>query len=517
MNKTIASRILGPIGGLFLASAVLIVLFLGGANKAFLIVNLVLGIACITGSLLLSERGGVKRFFTGRAAYFGFFTGISALAVLLTLGVVNFVAHKKPQTWDLTKNKLFTLSEDTVKTLASLKTEVKAIAFYRQDDPVYRQLGDLLKRYADHSPHFKYEFIDPYKSPELVKRYNITEAGSRLVLTTGDGKAEAMVKELEEQGITNGLVKVTREGTRKIYFTEGHGEPDPRDGSQKGYGAAVKALETEGFQVATLSLLTEAEVPADATVVLVVAPRKAFLQPEVEALTKFAAAGGKLGIFVEPEVESGLDSLLKEWGVEADDNMVVDPNPIARLFGGTPITPVIQQYAQHDITKGLPAVAIPTARSLVALQGAKSTPLALALSGQTSWGETNIKSLYASGAKPDEGEKRGPMPVAMLITRSTAGEQAKRSDEARVMVFGDGEFFSNQYGHILGNMDLFLNSANWLAAQEDRITIRPKSRESSRLFLTDAQASGLKYSTLIAFPVALLGLGLAVWQVRRSK
>ena len=46
----------------------------------------------------------------------------------------------------------------------------------------------------------------------------------------------------------------------------------------------MKELEGEGFEVATLSLLAKPEVPTDATLVAVAGARKAFLQPEVEAL-----------------------------------------------------------------------------------------------------------------------------------------------------------------------------------------------------------------------------------------
>jgi ABC-type uncharacterized transport system involved in gliding motility auxiliary subunit len=62
-----------------------------------------------------------------------------------------------------------------------------------------------------------------------------------------------------------------------------------------------------------------------------------------------------------------------------------------------------------------------------------------------------------------------------------------------------------------------MNAIGWLAEQEDRITIRPKSREASQVFLTEAQATALKLFSVDVLPVALLGIGLAVWTVRRSR
>jgi ABC-type uncharacterized transport system involved in gliding motility auxiliary subunit len=518
MKKTIASRVLGVLGLVLLVSTVVTVLF---GNTQLVAAKAGLGLAAIAAGFALGESGGVKRFFTGRAAHFGFFTVVSALLVAGVLAMGNWVAYKKPKSWDLTKNKIFTLSEDTLKTLAALKSDVRALAFYGQADPAYGEAQDLLRRYADRSPHFKYQLVDPYKSPELVRKYAITEGGPRLVLLTGPGlETDAgKAKEPTEQALTNALVKATRSGSRRIYFTEGHGEPAPRDESPRGPSTAAKSLESEGFQVEPLSLLEKGEVPADAAAVLVVSPRKAFLDPEVQALKRYAAKGGHLGLFLEPEVNAGLDGFLKDWGIEVDEDMVVDPSPVSRLFGGSPVTPIVKPSAGHEITRELAqtGVALPTVRSLSALAGAPLTPRPLALTGPSAWGETDIKSLYGSGAQRNEGEKGGPLPVAMSAQKSTAAEKDKVSDEARLVVVGDGEFFSNQYQQLLGNLDFFLNTASWLAQQEDRITIRPKSRDATRLFLTESQASALKFLTIDVLPVALLGLGLAVWLVRRSK
>jgi ABC-type uncharacterized transport system involved in gliding motility auxiliary subunit len=520
MRHAIASRVLGWLGGLLLASTAVTLLFSlelssGGrlTTAGVLVVSkAVLGLAAVAAGFALGEPGGVKRFFTGRAAHFGFFTAISALLVVLLLTVANWAAWKRPRAWDLTKNRIYTLSEDTQKTLAGLRDDVEAVAFYGQAEGSYAEAQELLRRYADRSPHFKYRMVDPWRSPEEVKRFAITDGGPRIVLRRGG--AEARAREPSEQALTSALVQVTRSGKRKVYFTEGHGEPAPRDAGKAGYAAAVKALENEGYQVGTVSLLDKAEVPADASAVLVAAPRKAFLEPEVKALRDYAARGGRLGLYLEPEVNAGLDALLQDFGVEADEDMVVDPNPVSRLFGGTAVTPVVRPSAAHPITKDLAqtGVLLSTARSLVALRDAKSTPSPIALTGDTAWGETDVKSLYGKGARRDEGEKGGPLPVAMAAERTFPGGKA-----ARAVVVGDGDFFANGYQDLLGNLDFFMNGVNWLAEQEDRLTIRPRAREASRLFLSEAQATALKVVTIDLVPLALLGLGLAVWLVRRSR
>ena len=102
--------------------------------------------------------------------------------------------------------------------------------------------------------------------------------------------------------------------------------------------------------------------------------------------------------------------------------------------------------------------------------------------------------------------------MARAAERTFQGDRA-----ARAVVVGDAEFFANGYRDLLGNLDFFMNGVGWLCEQADRITIRPRAREASRLFLSEAQVTALKIVTIDLVPLALLGLGLGVWLVRRSR
>jgi len=513
MQRNVVSRVVGALGLVLLVSTV-VTLFFG--NPSFVVGKLVLGVAGVAAGFALGESGGLRRFFTGRALHFGGLTAVSAVAVVALLGIANWTAYKRPKSWDLTRNRIFTLQDDTVKTLRGLKGDVKAIAVYRLDEDGYAQAEGLLRRYAAISPRFTYEMVDPYKSPEKARTYGIVSGGPRVTLVAGEQKAPASAA--DEQGITNALVKVTRQGSRKVYFTQGHGEPDPQSTDPRGYAQIAKGLSAEGYEVATLSLLEKAAVPDDASVVVVAGARSGFLDAERKALADYASKGGHLGVFLEPEWDAGLDPLLKEYGIQADDDVVVDPSPAAQLLG-SPVSPIAMPSGAHAISRDLAdtALVLPTARSLVALSGSSVVPTPLALTGREAWGETDVKGLFERGeARRGQGKKVGPLPLAMAAEKPVTGE-GRRSDHARLVVAGDGDFFSNKYLQLAGNRDFAMNAVGWLAEQEDRITIRPKSREASLVTLTDAQASALKFLSVDVLPVALLGLGLAVWTVRRSR
>jgi ABC-type uncharacterized transport system involved in gliding motility auxiliary subunit len=84
------------------------------------------------------------------------------------------------------------------------------------------------------------------------------------------------------------------------------------------------------------------------------------------------------------------------------------------------------------------------------------------------------------------------------------------------VVVGDADFASNGYQQLLGNLDLFVSAASWLAERDDRLTIPSRVREASRLSLTEAQVTTLKFVAVDVIPLLLLVTGLAVWLGRRS-
>jgi ABC-type uncharacterized transport system involved in gliding motility auxiliary subunit len=511
VSRPLLARILLAAGLVLLASA-LVTLLLGDARM--LAGKLVLGLVVLAVGALLSGRAGLSRLASARGTHFAVVTTVSALLLAAALGVATWMAHRRPLALDVTRQRIHTLSPDTAGTLASLPGDVEVLAFFRPDDAGFAPAQEILRRYAERSPRFRWRMVDPYSSPELVRRHGISDTGPRVVVALGPETAR--LRDLSEETLTNALVQVSHPGQRRVYFTQGHGEASPSDASRTGWSLAARALEKENLAVAPLSLLSAGEVPADAAAVLVVGARKPFLDPEVAALRAFAARGGHLGIFLEPELEPGLDPLLSDLGVEAGNDMVVDPNPLSRLAGATPVMPVLRPSTAHPVSEPLAEVGVvfPTARSLVALRGAPARAVPLALTSESAWAENDIRSIFSGTARLDEGEKVGPIPLALAVHWPVQGPPRR---ELRAVVAGDADFFSNGYLHLLGNRDLFLSMVSWLAERDDRLVIRPRSRESSRLTLTEAQVGTLKFLAIDVVPVFLLLAGLAVWLSRRER
>jgi ABC-type uncharacterized transport system involved in gliding motility auxiliary subunit len=87
--------------------------------------------------------------------------------------------------------------------------------------------------------------------------------------------------------------------------------------------------------------------------------------------------------------------------------------------------------------------------------------------------------------------------------------------KSRIAVIGDADFATNSFFHILGNGTLFLNTVNYLAAQENLIGLEPRTYDLPRVDLTNRQMKGTFFLSIILIPALMAVVGIAVWWRRR--
>jgi ABC-type uncharacterized transport system involved in gliding motility auxiliary subunit len=80
---------------------------------------------------------------------------------------------------------------------------------------------------------------------------------------------------------------------------------------------------------------------------------------------------------------------------------------------------------------------------------------------------------------------------------------------------GNSSFADNAYFKMQRNGDLFLNTVNWLALDENLISIRPKSPTNRRLTFTAAQQTLFYWFSLVFLPGIVIVTGGVLWWKRR--
>ncbi|HEY2433806.1 MAG TPA: Gldg family protein [Vicinamibacterales bacterium] len=518
-------RIFGLLGwlGVALVFAAVAIRFLKPEWQQYYNALAIAGLVC-TLLYILSQWREIGQSFSGRQTRYGSLAAASVIIVVAILAAINYLSTRHNRRWDLTGSKQFSLSDQTKKVLADLKSPVHVQVFARSDD--FQRYRDRLDQYTYQSKQLSVEYIDPEKRPGVAQQLGVTTLGT--VVFEYQSRNEKSTSD-SEQDLTNALVKVITGRTPKVYFTSGHGEKEAGNTDRLGYSSITGALSSNNFKVDKLVLAQQNGVPDDADVVVIAGPQTDFLTGEIDALKKYLAKGGKLLVMVDPIVKENepqpaqLEGLLKDWDIAAGHDIVVDASGMGRLIGADASIPVAASYPSHPITEKFNLLtAYPLARSMTPIEGGVNghTAQRLVETSRQSWGETDLKSVL--GGKPEldpAKDKAGPVAIASAVSGAAAGAAADangdKKAETRLVAFGDSDFPANGFLGVQGNRDLFLNTVNWLAQQENLIAIRPRDPEDRRITLTADQQRRIFYLTVLIVPGLVLLAGVQTWWRRR--
>jgi ABC-type uncharacterized transport system involved in gliding motility auxiliary subunit len=461
------------------------------------------GLVLLLGAIIL-RPDVIRTVLAGRPVKYASNALVMTLAFVGIVALVNFLAAKHNREYDLTENRQFTFSEQTINILRKLDQPVQVIGFFQSGDPRQDLAEDYLARSSHYTNFLTYEFHDPNVKPKLAKSYDLTNFG--LVFVSGNSSFE--VHNVTEEAITSGLIRVTSQQEKRVYFVTGHGEPDLMDTTPDGYSELRAALEREHYLVETINLTAAPPdlSPAVATLILAGAEHD-LLEPEVTFIESWLARGGKVMILINPLDPVPGWALLKDYGFKVGNDLVADLEN--HLVGLAPTSPLIVQYPFHEITHGLNGLLtfFPLARSLTLLseveKGIQTAPILT--TGPQSWAETDLKAPELEFNQ--EVDLSGPIHIGAVAENPQSG--------MRLVVFGSADFVSNKVIGEVANRDLIMNAVNWLTEEEDLISIRPKEQPNYRLFLTPMQHTLTILTTLLVIPLGIVAAGVVVWWRRR--
>jgi ABC-type uncharacterized transport system involved in gliding motility auxiliary subunit len=483
------------------------------------------GLVCVL-LYILSQWREIVRDFSGRQARFGSLAIASILVVLGILVAINYLSNRHNKRWDLTAASQWTLSDQTKKVLQGLNKPVRVTVFARTED--FDRFRQRLDEYTYQSKQLQVEYIDPEKRPSMAERLKENALGT--VVLEYEGRVQRVTSEAE-QDLTNGLIKVVQGKEPKVFFVQGHGERDINGSDGNGYGGINQELKSDNFATESLVLLQQ-DIPADAAVVVIAGPKSDLLEPEVNKLKAFLTKGGKLMVLIDPPQRAdapppnNLLAFLKDWSVDVGTNAVLDP--MSQLRGTQADVPVAANYPYHQITNTFRMLtAYPYARSVKPVEGAPNgrTATTIIQSGVNSWAESDLKTLTTRGeARPefDKGDIKGPVslavavsaPVANATPAATDGQDANKP-ETRLVVVGDSDFAANAVAGMGGNRDMFLNMVNWLAQQENLISVRPRNPADRRITMTGGQDRMIFWFAMVILPGLIFVAGIQAWWRRR--
>ena len=237
---------------------------------------------------------------------------------------------------------------------------------------------------------------------------------------------------------------------------------------------------------------------------------------EMDALERYLKNKGRLFIMLDARSQSGLETFLRHWGVQADDDLAMSK---AGVLLGTEllnVNAVGTDYAPHPITAKLADTntEFPYARSIRRVQqpegGTADQPRVTGLvkTGAEYWGETNPDTEHA-GFNPAT-DIAGPLPLAVAVETSKPQGVDVDIGVTRMVVVGTSRFVDNS-DLAGGNLDFFMNSLNWLLQREQSVAVSPKTPEEFRLDMSPNQQMTVYILVMGGMPLAVAIIGLMVW------
>ena len=437
---------------------------------------------------------------------------------------------------DLTTDKIYSISESTKTKLENLEKDV-TIQLINMNDYVYLQ--DFANKYTQLNEHIKVERIDDLSSrPDIMNKYSLESTDILIIVKSGDKETVLSTGDLytydyttyeqidvTEEAITNAIIEVTIEDKPNVYFLEGHNYY-----TDSYFQLLKQDIKSESNEVNTVNILTKGSVPEDCDCLVITTLKEDLTEVEADKIIEYSNNGGKILLLSDANILGvempNFDRVLELYGFKISDGIIIEQDENKMIYN-SPEFIISSIEANSIITKNIKMnvniCLIDTGRiefeDEETLDGKGITYTKLATVSDSAFLRKNLE--ISTYNKTNQDEAAGGSTVAALVTRKI--DENKNSE---MIVFSNAIFATNQtvslnnnysmYANKLyNNDDVVINSVSYLTKRSDTITIR-KDYDSVTYNVTQVQHNIIT-AIIFLVPVAIIIVGIVVWQIRRRK
>lgn len=467
---------------------------------------------------------------------------VGVIAIVIALNIIlSLVGQRVNLVVDLTKDKEFKLSEETVEFLKGIDQDIEITVLnseigFKEAHEYYNQAHLLITQFPQVNAKIKIKYVDMDRDPTFATRYTDLDLEHNGILISADKNNKALTFEdlfsigytqdfrsyisgsNVEQAIASGIYAVTSE-LPLVTILQGHDEMST--------AGLEELLVRNNFEVKTINIATE-EIDKNSSVVVIPTPKKDYTAEELEKLDAYFKDRSReqrnlVAIFGygQPDLPN-LQTYLKEWGIEVRSEFIYETNDMYAInntlgFGFIP------RYTENVFAKDLAsrnrACAVLFSRALNTLYDNEAGPYGQKTERlMITTDSARLTTTLDEDWRPSDKDEKGQFVSAAKSIRELVHENKAYKNAA--VVLGSKEFFGDELLENTGfaNYEYALNMFNELSQRESPITIKPKkiSIEQMPPTLTAAHIKiiGL-YMFTILLPLCVLGFGLVVWLRRR--
>jgi hypothetical protein len=493
--------------------------------------------------------------------------GVGALSVLQTalLAVIivaaNYLSANHHARLDLSRAIDYSLSPATTryvksKAVRGREKPVKWIMACRRTSPFYERSRAFAEEYERLSKgKIELEVVDPLRSPDRVQEITaaygmslvrdliiidaraddspaITEDANRVktlnphvrlvvaedmaVYATVEGKRKITGYQGEDI-LTASLVGAIEGKARKMALLADKSRLEAREGP-----SSRKSLEDllrfQNVALEELQLSNIEAIPDDVSGILLAAPKYDLTDAELAVLENYwSRPRSAILVLADPAgVPPKLRSFLRSNGITPRNDRVIarEKNTLVTAARGvfTKGVRFTRDLAGHSTEFGGASSSLEVREGAEDLLNRRIQPMGLIQVPAGFWGETKFGK---GGEVFDEMEDHGsPMFLAASVTRGAESDDRFAADSSRMIVISNTDFLDPAH-HRAENLDFLASSVNWMIGREQLAGIGPRSLDTYKLPLLDAQVSFINRINLFFLPAFLLLIGAFVWASRR--
>jgi hypothetical protein len=479
--------------------------------------------------------------------------GVAAGALLLlNLNVAGARWYKR---WDLTTDKLYTLSEPTRELLHGLTRPIDVSVLLSKTDPLELSVRHMLDAYGAETAQLKVHYVDPDRSPAqflaVQQKYQILAGKADdgrvitdavIVIADGDKHWFLTSDELVhldedsgrsrpalEQALSSALDNVRRTEKAKVCFTTGHREPTVDDAGPQGLSELKQRLLKNNYDVESVDASAPNTSYGACATLIVPTPELEFSSEQATRLRDYVKAGGNALLLLAPTLSdspglrgTGLDPLLELCGITLGRDVVLERDQGARLPQGdgeifwAKLEPhAITRGVLHEDDKLSSRVLVVQSRSLVSASGAgvllRSSEQALSLRDPRDLAQPGGVEAVLAQAKPQS--------YGLAAATELPKTNAQAPHGPRLFVTGASNLAWNrnfQDPSLYGNRRLIENAVSWAAARPSMLSVPEKPEREVGLSLSEESLGEVMRYVLFYMPLSS-GLIAAFVLLRRRQ
>lgn len=456
-------------------------------------------------------------------------------AIILVNVLVGFATDKYGLKFDMTSEKRFELSDETIDVLKNLDESVNLYVFMTEDNfraQTYgNEMAEILDRYQVYSDgKVQVHYVDPVRNPGFVKKYEdiVKISNGSIVVEKGekhrafslsdlyywyDSSQSSAVGVSIERKLTTAIVYMNIENPPKAVVLTGH--------SEIGASTIANQLYEANYTVSTLSLLEGgAEIPDDVSLVVLSCPTTDYTEEEILKLEKYLNSYRSF-IYVTgadaPKL-TNLELLFREWGVEFEDALVCDAD-----YRYSDYTNVYAWTSSTDapLTAGFAAskyVVAPRSKVMRQLwtESGLMTSTDLLQTSPKSYAKIKSDSETISSFERADGDLSGSFSTAIYVTRSQIINNETKS--TNILFLSSPYLFSSDLvnSDSFGNMRFLTNVMDEFNDSGVTVEVKSKKFTDPELEVIGGQLT-VVLILLCVIPAAIIIFGIVVWYRRKNR